>query len=360
MKPVSVFLLLFLFATTCGFLCSKKDSPANPNPPGPSNGIYAIYSTGFQHMDRTAGIWHDGTSTTLLNRGSKVYLNDMAIAPNGDVYVAGCECTWDRNPPPSVQKDDSCKITLWKNNVRQELTKVPYSSITEAHVFVTGAGDVYVAGSENIPSTGAGKIRLWKNGVPQDITNNTVSAMATSLFVNGNDVYIGGNQKPVGEIKTTATLWKNGVPQKISGNTSYFDEISAIQVSGTDVYTAVREAGSGWLAKNGVKQAQPSGIKTIRDIFLSGTDLYVLGNTNNTTTSVWKNGNLLYNLTYTGILDYYDGGQSMYVKDGDVYVAGVTTINGSENAVIWKNGSIIHTMVKPGMSLTTAEAIIVK
>ena len=289
-----------------------------------------------------------------------MYLHDMAIAPNGDVYMAGCECTWDRNPPPATQLDDSCKITLWKNNVRQQLTKVPYGVLTKASIFITPAGDVYVTGAERNTSNGQGLIRLWKNGVSQNITDGSTDAIATSLFVNGNDVYIGGNQKPIGQIKTTATLWKNGVPQKLSGNTSYFYEVTAIQVSGTDVYTAIQEGGSGWVAKNGTKLPQPSGIETIKDIVLVGTDLYVLGKTNITSTGVWKNGALLYKLTYTGVNDYYDGGQSMFIKDGDIYVAGATTVNGSENAVIWKNGSIIHTMVQPGISLTTAEAIVVK
>lgn len=355
----TLFLAVFLSASI--FSCTSESSDDNnENPPVGSSGIYTIYSTGYQHYNRIAKQWHDGTDVTLLNRTSKVYLNDMAIASNGDVYVTGCECTWSRYPLSPNEKNDSCRITLWRNKIRQQLTQVLFSSLTSAYVFVTPGDDVYVAGTERLGSSGAGVIKLWKNGVVQNITDGTTDAVATSLHVNGNDVYIGGNQKPIGAINTTATLWKNGVAQPLSGTTSYFDEVTAIQVNGNDVYTAIQESGEGWVAKNGVRQPEPSGFQTIKDIFLSGADLYVLGKPTYTTTSVWKNAALLHNLNYTGISDYYDGGQSLYVKGDDVYVAGVTTTNGSDNPVIWKNANIINTLAQPGTSLTTAEAIIVK
>lgn len=353
------FFLLFLMVINCGFLCSKKDKPADQNPAG--NGIYVVYSTGMQHSNRIGTLWHDGANTELINRTSKVYLNDLAIAPNGDVYVTGCECTWSRYPLSPNQKDDSCRLVYWKNNVKQTLTTEPFSSITKLFVFVTTSGDVYMAGTNRSSTSGAGIIDLWKNGIVQHITNENTDSEAGSLYVNGNDVYIGGNQKPLLSINTTAKLWKNGVAQVLSGNTSYFDEVVAVQTSGSDVYAAVQEATTGWLSKNGVKQTQPSGIEIIRDIFVSGSDIYVLGKKSYTSTSVWKNGTLLYDLSYTGVSDYYDGGQRIFVKDGDVYVAGTSIISGAENAVLWKNGTIINTLSQlTYRSLATAEGIIVK
>lgn len=343
--------------------CSKTDGPVEPNPPGGGGGggIYVAYSTGYEHFNRIAKYWHDGVDSVLMDRTSKVYVSDIAVAANGDVYTSGCECTFSRYPLTPNQKDDSCKITLWKNRVRQQLTQDPFSSITEAYVAVTPSGDVYVAGTDRHPQSGAGIIRLWKNGIPTDITNGSTDAEVTSLYVNGNDVYIGGNQKTIGVINTTATLWKNGVPQSLSAATSYFDAVLSIQVSGSDVYAAIQEGNKGFVVKNGIKLAQPSGIEDMREIFLEGNDLYVLGKPNSTSTSVWKNGTLLHNLTYTGYPDFWDGGQGLYVKNGDVYVSGATLIGSNYNAVIWKNGSIINTIDEPGnYSLTEAKAIVVK
>lgn len=362
MKRSTLILLSILaLLVSTGFTCSKEDAPADPNPPGSASGVYVAYSTGSQHFDRIAKYWHDGKDSILMDRTSKVYVSDVAVAANGDVYTSGCECTYSRYPLTPNQKDDSCKITLWKNRVRQQLTQDPFSSITEAYVSVTPAGDVYVAGTERDPLSGAGIIRLWKNGIRSDISNASKDAEVTSLYVNGNDVYIGGNQKTIGVINTTATLWKNGVPQSLSAATSYFDAVLSIQVSGSDVYAAIQEGGNGFVVKNGTKLSQPSGIQYIRDIFLSGNDLYVLGKPTITTTAVWKNGTLLHNLTYTGYSDFYDGGQGLFVKDGNVYVSGATLAGSNYNAVIWKNGSIINTIDQPGnYSLTEAKAIVVK
>lgn len=340
--------------------CSKKTATEEPLPPGSASGIYIAYSTGGEHFNRIAKYWHDGKDSLLLDRTTKVYVNDIAVANNGDVYTSGCECTWSRYPLTPNQKDDSCKITLWKNTIKQQLTQEPFSSHTEAYVFITPAGDVYVAGTERRPS-GVGIIRLWKNGVASDVTNGAKDAMVTSLFVNGNDVYIGGSQKTIGAINTTATLWKNGTPQHLTSTTSYYNAVLSVQVAGTDVYAAVQEADSGFVVKNGTKLSRPTGILEMRDIFLSGNDLYVLGKQSSITTSVWKNGVLLYNLIYAGFADYYDGGQGLYVKDGDVYVSGATLVGSNYNAVLWKNGSIINTIDQPGnYSLTEAKAILVK
>lgn len=339
--------------------CEKDNSSDDSTPPVTTTGIYVAYSTGDQHFDRIANYWHDGTNTLLLDRTSKVYINDMAVSANGNVYTSGCECTWSRYPLSPNQKDDSCKVTLWTNQVRQQLTQVPFSSITKAYLFVSNSGDVYVAGTEN--DSVAGIIRLWKNGIPSYITDGSTDANTRSLYVDGNDVYIGGSEKPIGAINTTATLWKNGVPQPLSASTSYFDAVHSIQVSGGDVYATVQESTEGFVVKNGVKLSQPSGIKDIKNLIIEGNDIYVLGKPGITTTSVWKNGVLLHDLVYNGISDYYDGGQKMFVKDGDVYVSGSTEVNGNTNIVLWKNGAIIQTIATiPGFTLNTAEGLVVK
>lgn len=360
MKQIISYASLILMMFTLNS-CKKDNNTDNANPPGSSSGVYIGYSTGYQHYNRVAKYWHNGQEALLLDRTSNVYIDDLAVAANGDVYTSGCECTWNNDPLAPNEKNDSCRITLWKNQVRQQLTQVPFYSITQAYVFITPAGDIYVAGTENNGATGSGTIRLWKNGIPSDVTNGSTDDEVRCLFVNGNDVYIGGSQRILGATNVTATLWRNGVPQSLSATTSYYDAVLSIQVSGSDVYASVQEATTGFVVKNGIKLSQPSGIEDIKNVFLQGNDLYVLGKPSSTATSVWKNGTLLHNLVYNGISDSYDGGQKMYVKGGDVYVSGASRISGSDNVVLWKNGTIVNNIASPpGNFLITAKGLVVK
>lgn len=340
--------------------CKKDNSPAGENPPGAGGGLYVAYSTGPQHSDRIANYWNNGVNHVLLNRTSKVYINDIAVAANGDVYTSGCECTYSQYPLVPNQKDDSCKVTLWKNNVMQQFTQQPFSTISNALVEISDAGDIYVVATERLPTTGS-VIRLWKNGVRQNVTNGPTSDEATSFYLKGNDVYIGGGRTQPGAGNRTAVLWKNGVPQNLSAATSHFDAVLAIGASGNDVYAGVEEAGSGFLVKNGVKQSQPSGIVRIFDIFVAGADVYVLGTTNFTSTSVWKNGLLLHNLAYDGTSNSLYGGRKMFVKDGDVYAVGEAVVNNKQSVVVWKNGAVVQVVADTqGSYFTSAEAIFIK
>jgi len=336
--------------------CSKTNSD-EPVLPGGS-GIYAAYSTGPQYNERKARIWHDGVEQLLSDSGSNVYVNDIAIANNGDVYTTGCEC-WRSLSPFQVQLTDSCRLILWKNNQKQLLSSVDFTGLTKARINISKDGDRYIAGTETLGTAGNGIIRLWKNGVKQDITNGSSDAMAYCLQVSGNDVYIGGEQKASSAGgPTKAVLWKNGSPQVLTDG-SLSSTVVAVQVAGPDVYLAVNEGNaSAWVKKNNVLQTLPAGIKSIQDMVLTGNDLYVLASPAFSSTAVYKNGLLLHGLTYApgAASDIY--GQKLFIKDGDVYVAGRVTVSAGETGIIWKNGAVLNTL---GNSyVTSAEALLVR
>lgn len=361
MTRFSFIFLFFILLINTGFLCNKKDAPADTNPPDSGSGIYSVYSAGPQNNHRAARLWKNGSVTALTDSitNINVYVDDVAVAPNGDVYVTGCECLRSLyiNQPHLT---DSCRLVMWKNNSKQILTQTTFSELMPNFVFITSSGDVYVAGTENNSSNGNGIIRLWKNEVRQNITDGTNDAEANCLFVSGNDVYIGGNQKALaGGGPTIPVLWKNGTPQIISTSTPGNNKVVSVQANGSDVYAAVQEGGnSAWVAKNGVKQTTPAGLMTIEDLFIKGSDLYVLGGSSFNAFAVYKNGVQLHELMYNGSSNN-SAGKSLFVKDSDVYVSGAATISGGETGLIWKNGTVLNTLVTSSL-ITQVNAVLVR
>jgi len=168
-------------------------------------------------------------------------------------------------------------------------------------------GDVYVAGAFE------GKAVLWKNGDTQFLSDGSLNAVASSVFVSAGCVYVAGS------IGSNAILWKDGVAQNLSVGAA-----SSVFVSGDDVYVVGNK-----LWKNGTVQKltdesdHPGG----SSVFVSGNDVYVVGN------KLWKNG------TVQKLTDGSDhpGGSFVFVSGDDVYVAGT-----SLGAVVWKNGVAQH------------------
>src|SRR5690606_2496289 len=104
---------------------------------------------------------------------------------------------------------------------------------------------------------------LWKNGTPQALTDGTNRSEAGSVYVAGTDVYVAGFES-YNSTPAVAKLWKNGVAQDLT-NSTFFSQANSVFVSGGDVYVAGREY------NNMVSSAK-----------------------------VWKNGEVLYDLTAPG------------------------------------------------------------
>ena len=215
---------------------------------------------------------------------------------------------------------------------------------------------VYVAGVEyhNIFSLHGYPV-VWKNGTAQRLTsiatgNENNGAVAYSIFVSGDAVYVAGESTqnvygPSAPIYT-ANLWVDGVPRELSGGTS----ASSVFVSGSDVYVAGRNDSGPVVWKNGTPQALVGG-RSANSVFVSGSDVYVGGIRRRTTDSViddgviWKNGTVLYTLVNDEDERNRTYVSSIYVSGSDVYAAGYvlgrnTNSNLIGKARLWKNGNV--------------------
>lgn len=340
-----IFKTFLLIAVTASIISCNKADPTGPEPDAPE-GIYVAYSTGAQYYSREGRLWHEGSEKILQDEVSSLYINDLAVASNGDTYTTGCECWKTRSVYNPNTLTDSCKLVLWKNTDKQILSPTAFSYFTKSLIALNDAGEPYIAGTELLGNGSRGIIRLWKNGNKQDVTNGSTDAEATCLVVSGNDVYIGGNEKAdASNTPTKAVLWKNGVAHTFTTDASLSSYVSAIAVSGPDVYVAVNEGNSkAWVAKNNMKLSLPANLKSVQDIFMIGADLYVLGSADFGSTSVWENGTLLYKLDYPPSPASNITGQRIFVKETDVYVAGRVQVAAGETAVIWKNGKVFNSL----------------
>ena len=194
--------------------------------------------------------------------------------------------------------------------------------------------DVYVAGFEEI-TQGNPAARLWKNGEVQTFAGNSgavarlsrtaiISSEARSVFVSGGDAYVAGWDIIVtgdnwyisgeqvitngDEVISHARLWKNGEAQHLDGGT-LSDQAISVFVSGEDVFVLGREA----------LQSTP----------FPGRWAF----------KVWKNGEV--QVFYEGLSNNCQV-SSLFVSDGNVYVAGSRTTQSGSQATLWKNGVAVE------------------
>lgn len=145
--------------------------------------------------------WKNSTEFSL--EGETAAVTGMAVATNGDVYVAG------------YSYDIPNVALYWKNGERVILGKGEGNS-NATDIFVDD-NDVYVSGWEivNLSTGGRSKsiARYWKNGESVDLTDGTIRAEANAIFVLDGEPYVVGEEyiSP-----TTATLWVNGETTRLS------------------------------------------------------------------------------------------------------------------------------------------------
>jgi predicted heme/steroid binding protein len=243
-----------------------------------------------------------------------------------DVYIAGRRYT----------EQGNAIAVLWKNFQAQNLTdEVLYGNANSVYV---SNGDVYVAGFER-NTRGIYVAKLWKNGIAQNLTDGTYNGNAFSVFVYGSDVYVAGGESNAQDV-FTAKLWKNGITQNLTDGTR-FGAAYSVFVYGSDVYTAGIRNNNAVVWKNGVAQdLTTDGItnnsRVANSVFVSDGNVYVAGRGGNNVATLWKNG----------IPQGLSGGQdarSVFVSGSDVYVVGNTGFIGFlgrslHQAIFWKNG----------------------
>jgi hypothetical protein len=217
----------------------------------------------------------------------------------------------------------------------------------------SSTANVYVVGTEENAS-GINIAKLWKNGVATNLSNGH----ALSVFVSGSDVYCAI------ENYGTASLWKNGNITNLPFGT-FFAFANSVFVSGTDVFVVGQAsnnstANTAKIWKNGVITSLTNGTYNAiaRSIYVSGTDVFVTGEEENPSgirvAKLWKNG-VTTNLT-NGIYNAF--AKSVYVFGNDVYVAGEETNSSGNNvAKVWKNG--VPTILTSGALSGNANSVFV-
>jgi len=219
-----------------------------------------------------------------------------------------------------------------------------YSRATS--VFVSGA-DVYVAGEVTWHIYGSfTEAVLWKNGVAQYFTNRLQSSSeVASVFVSSGDTYVAGKLRYNGAYGSGpfAAVWRNGTPTRpISAET-----VTSVFVFGSDVYVAGVAYGTGptgqifripMLWKNYITQMPIGGRSEgeASSVFVSDGDVYVAGyeksdDGQNNIAVLWKNGSPQYLSDGTRNAN----ASSVFVFDNDVYV----TVNDGSATALWKNGT---------------------
>lgn len=304
---------------------------------------YTVYVAGGEDnatgTKRYAMLWKNG-QPNVLNEGPGNAVAYSVFVSGNEVFVAGSET----NPSSGAL---AAQAKIWKNGIGTILNGNYANS-----VFISG-NDIYVSGSNFNGTIEEGTI--WKNGVSSIVNNGTQNAYPQAIFVSGNDIYAAGYELNINHYQ--AKLWKNGVAS-VLGNGTQTASASSVFVSGTDVYVAGYESNGNYniakVWKNGIATILGDGTKNsyAKSVYVVGNDVYVAGYESRITNNVammWKNGTAT---ALSGNNDAY--GNAVFVFNNDVYVAG----QDSARAMLWKNGAA--TLLSNGTNFGSALSVFVK
>lgn len=309
-----------------------------------------------------------------------------------DVYVLGTS-------------NDS--LEYWKNDSAVPLS-VTAGPATYVSAMAFANNVIYVCGGGNSsPNALFGEVWTQVPGAPlqssllQDTAGSTANIHTNGIVVSSTgDVYVAGTvwYDPQSNVPYTtptapyplsgyvATYWKNGKAVNLpsmgylaggtSTTSSHADYVSGIFVSGSDVYVSggsneyeTDSANTFQFARywkngvstnlsNGLIDSSAGGTITSRPnttgIFVSGSDVYVSGTLAGSQALYWKNGVPVF-LTPAGISGGGAGAEAIFVNGSDVYVAGYVDSAGASYAVYWKNGVVTPLSTYP----SSANSIIV-
>lgn len=225
------------------------------------------------------------------------------------------------------------QAAIWKNGKATLLSIEGYpcgeSGSGTSSVYVTPEGDVYVAGGIcNNPA-------LWING-ELNILQGVEKGYAYSVFVHGKDVYVVGKSH-LPNSRGQAILWKNGVLQVLSENIlSIATQVQVAQNGDVYVLGGVENTHVYWIANKSEQVTIP--LDGASSIYVKEDDVYVAGVIRGAAqyefiSAVWKKGKEVQYLTGSA---QGNTAQSIVVSHNDnVYVVGTE----EGNAVLWKNGT---------------------
>jgi len=259
-----------------------------------------------------ATVWKNGTPQYLADKG----IINSVVVHNGNVYAAGYE---------NVSGTYVGKV--WKNGT--ELYALSTGESAATSIYVSESGVVYVAGVEIVPGQYVG--RVWKDGIVE--SGYADAYWLSSIFIDGSDIYAAGGTS-VGE----AAVWKNGtlLYTLCSG---VEDAANSLFVFDGDVYTTGREYDDVnniypfkvW--KNNAALYTSEKDAWGSSIYISEGVIYAVGyqySENEYIATLWTDG-------VAAELVGGSEGNSVFVYDGDVYVAGENW--DTSKALLWVNGT---------------------
>lgn len=371
MRPLQTYALCALLLPSLLSSCKKDSHSSSPPPYTPT-----VYVLGVS--DDSVIYWNNGKPNPVYSQSGILYnFGTSSLATSGsNVYIAGFE-------PSNTSILFPLMPVYWINGTAASLpdsTGSPGNG--SANSIAVAGGNVYVAGvrgydsqkqqvpfsTDNAayPVTGA-MATVWKNGEPMTLpgygtvglvdngkyANRFYEDYVTAISVSGTDVYVAGGT--LDQSAAHARYWKNGTPIDLAGsliytgpnNTSGFPQTTGIFATGKDVYVAGLQQTAGlWPVAIYWKNSTPVFLSTdslqgsqANSVFVAGSDVYVAGwqNIDNYSRAVlWKNG-IATPLT-TG--NRSSTAYAVTVVGNDVYVAGSTWVTpGNYVASYWKNGT---------------------
>jgi len=314
--------------------------------PGKPIVLVAGYS-GVNGTNHVAKYWMDGQETVLSNGTNDAYANSICVS-GSDVYIAGTDAV----------------PVYWQNNTEAKLQIT--STFGAANSICISGNNVYIAGNDST------KVVYWKDGTetfPDNVMDS--GGIGSSVCVSGNDVYIAGTRG------YNAVYWKNG---NIVHLTTYNVPTQHVRVNGIcvlngDTYVVgyVNYAGSPFPYLNYWAKGIATDLNTGYDlsspnnnygqvsaVFVSGSDIYIAGMVETSNQMInnavyWKNG--VETVLPSSAANAF--ASSIFISGNDVYVSGYEYNAGQPKyAVYWKNG--VEIKLSDGTTETFATSIFVK
>lgn len=188
-----------------------------------------VYVAGRTNNQSTpiASYWKNGTPVSLTSGSNVDNANSIFVSSAGDVYVAGSTVV--------SESPGFSSAVYWKNGTQVVLNYGAANAVAKS-IIVTG-NDVYVAGYIQDLVNHTTVATYWKNGIAYSLPDPSNFSFSTSIFVTGTgDVYLAGfvNGNPT----TIAAYWKNGVSFPLSANGVVTDVSSIVVSPSGDIYVS--------------------------------------------------------------------------------------------------------------------------
>jgi hypothetical protein len=345
---------------------SKKDEcvvtvlpvkPANPD----------VYVSG--HF----GVYVNGVKDTRFPVANTTYpqytgIEDVCIDAAGNIHASG----------NFFDTAKSMFEAVWYKNGTQEVLQMNHGADdleSDAYGMTVDGMDVYIAGGEwFVDSYGNEKLapRLWKNGLIQPLESNEGDGFedhcwATSVHVYNGVVYVGG-ETDEDDGWPRPVVWRNGVEHIFHNLDDYEIYDFGIETSGTyagslfalcfnDYYDIYGDNGP-WTVwrispdtNNMTKvfnmvpsQYGATMYSEVVHIFAEGDKWWICGYIDDDGT-YWTSEGQYVKLQHPTGLNYGEA-NDIFVRDGDIYVAGVAGVNAYPSSqgfriAQWKNGDYI-------------------